>query len=195
MRPNPSLKRSANGRPPGPGLAVRCTFLPTRAWRPAVAARLARTLGIAPPMYSTATNLITVALFTLSATLSSMHAQANDAVEKSVVALAGDTDRFNIGQDGFCGERTEIDHPSKAQFKIPAQIETFFYIRTTFRLQHATYVCESDFSFTPEPAALHIIPYSFEGRQCRLELFKTVPGGMPQPTTFKSEQRRSCLQP
>jgi len=67
--PNRSLKRSANGRPPGlkdlplrrrrewlaqagrerqatrPGLAVRGTFSPARAWRPSVAARLARMLG------------------------------------------------------------------------------------------------------------------------------------------------------
>ena len=48
-RPNPLLKRSANGRPPGPGLAVRGTFSPIRAWRPAAVARLARTLGLACP--------------------------------------------------------------------------------------------------------------------------------------------------
>ena len=44
---HPSLKRSANGRPPGPvwRYAVRGTFSPAWAWRPAVVARLARTLG------------------------------------------------------------------------------------------------------------------------------------------------------
>ena len=41
--PNPSLKRSANGRPPGPVWRY-ATFSPARAWRPAVVARLARTL-------------------------------------------------------------------------------------------------------------------------------------------------------
>ena len=48
VRSNPSLKRSANGRPPGPvwRYAVRGTFSPARAWRPAVVARLARTLGL-----------------------------------------------------------------------------------------------------------------------------------------------------
>ena len=45
--PKPSLKRSANGRPPGPGLAVRDTFSPARAWRPAIVARFARALGLA----------------------------------------------------------------------------------------------------------------------------------------------------
>ena len=43
-RPNPSLKRSANST--RPGLAVRGTFSPARAWRPVVVARLARTLGV-----------------------------------------------------------------------------------------------------------------------------------------------------
>ncbi len=45
LRPNPSLKRSAR-QATRPGLAVRGTFSPARAWRPAVVARLARTLGI-----------------------------------------------------------------------------------------------------------------------------------------------------
>ena len=48
LRPNPSLKRSANGSPPGPvGGAV--AFSTARAWRATVVARLARTLGLACP--------------------------------------------------------------------------------------------------------------------------------------------------
>ncbi len=49
--PNPSLNRSTNGGPPGPvwRYAVRGTFSPVRAWRPAAGARLARTLV---PSYS-----------------------------------------------------------------------------------------------------------------------------------------------
>ena len=44
-RPNPSLKRSANGSPPGPvGGAV--AFSTARAWRATVASRLAHTLGL-----------------------------------------------------------------------------------------------------------------------------------------------------
>ena len=45
--PNPSLKRSANGRPPGPGLCHAELFSQPGPWRPAVVARLARTLGSA----------------------------------------------------------------------------------------------------------------------------------------------------
>ena len=46
MRPNPSLKRNANGRGTKPALEVRGVFSPARAWPPAVVARLARTLII-----------------------------------------------------------------------------------------------------------------------------------------------------
>ena len=44
-QPNPSLKRSQR-QDTRPGLAVRGTFSPARAWCPAVVARLARTLGL-----------------------------------------------------------------------------------------------------------------------------------------------------
>ena len=45
VRPNPSLKRSANGSPPGPvGGAV--AFSTARAWRATVVSRLAHTLGL-----------------------------------------------------------------------------------------------------------------------------------------------------
>ena len=45
MRSNPSLKRSANGRPPGPVWRYTVHFRQPGPWRPAVVARLARTLG------------------------------------------------------------------------------------------------------------------------------------------------------
>ena len=43
--PNPSLKRSANGRPPGPVWRYTVHFRQPGLWRPAVVARLARTFG------------------------------------------------------------------------------------------------------------------------------------------------------
>ena len=45
-RPNPSLKRSANGSPPGP-VRGAVTFSTARAWRATVVSRLAHTLGLA----------------------------------------------------------------------------------------------------------------------------------------------------
>ena len=47
-RPNPSLKRSANGSPPGPARGAGA-FSTARAWRATVVSRLAHTLGLACP--------------------------------------------------------------------------------------------------------------------------------------------------
>ena len=47
-RPNPSLKRSANGSPPGPVRGAGA-FSTARAWRATVVSRLACTLGLAFP--------------------------------------------------------------------------------------------------------------------------------------------------
>ena len=44
-RPNPSLKRSANGSTPGP-VSGAGAFSTARAWRATVVARLAHTLGV-----------------------------------------------------------------------------------------------------------------------------------------------------
>ena len=46
--PNPSLKRSANGSPPGP-VGGAGAFSTARAWRATVVSRLAHTLGLACP--------------------------------------------------------------------------------------------------------------------------------------------------
>ena len=45
VRPNPSLKRSANGSPPGP-VSGAGAFSTARAWRATVVSRLAHTLGL-----------------------------------------------------------------------------------------------------------------------------------------------------
>ena len=47
-RPNPSLKRSANGSPPGP-VSGAGAFSTARAWRATVVSRLAHPLGLACP--------------------------------------------------------------------------------------------------------------------------------------------------
>ena len=47
MTPNPCAEADGQRQATRPGLAVRGTFSPARAWRPAFVARLARTLGLA----------------------------------------------------------------------------------------------------------------------------------------------------
>ena len=120
---------------------------------------------------------------------------ADDSTPKAIVALTGDPDRFNIGQDGYCGKRTEIETPANARFRIPSNAKTFFFVRTTFKAPTGTYYCEGDFSFVPDPGKLHVIRYTLEGSQCKLEVLSTLPGSTPQPYAFEREPRQSCLVP
>lgn len=120
-------------------------------------------------------------------------AESQGAPERSTVAIVGDADRFNIGQDGFCGKRTEIENASSVSFQIPSDKKTWFYIRTKVWTPVGAYTCEADFSFTPAPRLMHIIRYSFGGKECLLEMFKTVPGGTPEPAAFEREQTQLCF--
>jgi hypothetical protein len=112
---------------------------------------------------------------------------------KAVVAVVGDADRFTIGQEGFCGQRTEIASPSGKQFRIPSNKQTFFYIQSRIHGNMVTYTCEGDFSFTPEPGMLHIVRYSMEADHCRLEMFESVPGGEPVKVGVRREESQNCL--
>jgi hypothetical protein len=124
---------------------------------------------------------------------SSLPIAAQHPAAKAIIVVVGDPERMNIGQDGYCGRRTEINQPKDKQFRIPAGVETFLFTRTTFRLSYGTYVCEGDFSFVPEGGQLHIIRYIMEDRQCKLEMYRGLPGETPLPMPFQDEQRRSCL--
>lgn len=129
----------------------------------------------------------------LLALLLSSAALAQQDAPKAVVALVGDVDRFTIGQEGFCGQRSEITSPSGKQFRIPSNKQTNFYIQARIHGNTVTYTCEGDFSFTPEPGMLHIIRYSMAADHCKLEMFKSTPGSEPVPAAVKREESQNCL--
>ncbi len=125
--------------------------------------------------------------------LAATAASAQDAAPKALIAIVGDADQFNIGQNGFCGKRNEIEFPAGAKFKIPANAQTYFFVRAKFRTPSVTYKCEGEYSFMPKPALLYVIRYTVLGEQCRLEVFQSVPGETPESAPFAQEQPRSCL--
>jgi hypothetical protein len=134
----------------------------------------------------------TRALLTIVLSLPCWTAQAQEPAPKSIIALVGDTDKFNIGQTDFCGDRSDVASPSGKQFRIPSNKRSFFYIRSKFYAQAVTYTCEGDYSFKPSPGQLYVIRYTMTDR-CVLEMFVSEPGGSPQPMEFQREQSRSCL--
>jgi hypothetical protein len=117
---------------------------------------------------------------------------AQEAVPRSIIAVVGDADKFNIGQSDFCGERSDVASPSGKQFRIPSNKTSFFYIRTKFYSPTATHICEGDYSFTPVAGLLYIIRYTMTDR-CTLEVFQSEPGGVPKSVSVNREESRGCL--
>ncbi len=123
-------------------------------------------------------------------------AQAQDSTPpKAIVVLVGDTDQFNIGQNGFCGKRTDITPAAGARFKIPANQKTYFSVRSTFRTAQSESYCGGEYSFLPLPDLLYMIRYTGLGERCLLEVFQSTPGSAAAPASvpFDQEAPRSCL--
>lgn len=118
---------------------------------------------------------------------------AQEPPKKAVIALVGDADRFTIGQEGFCGERSEINVNKVKQFRIPSEKETFFYARARIHGAVATYTCEGEYSFTPAAGMLHILRYSMDADKCLLEVFQSEPGGTPLQIAVRREPPQICL--
>ena len=138
------------------------------------------------------TNNIFHLLFSATLALPCGLAIAEEPAPKAVVALVGDTDKFNIGQGDFCDERSDISSPSGKQFRIPSSKKTFFYIRSKFYTPGVSHICEGDFSFIPAPGKLHIIRYTM-GENCMLEVYQSEPGGEPHLMAVQREASQSCL--
>lgn len=132
-------------------------------------------------------------LLALTLSIPCATALAQQDAPKAIVAVVGDVDRFLIGQDGYCGNRNDVDSPSGKQFRIPADKPTFFNIQSKVHAGSFSARCEGEYSFTPIPAMLHIVRYTMAGNQCKLEMFISNPGGSPVPAEFQREERRSCL--
>lgn len=121
------------------------------------------------------------------------HTQTPIPADRAMVAIVGDADLLNVGQDGYCGERTTIDNPSKTKFFIPAGQRTWFFLSSKLHMPVATLTCTGDYSFVPVAGKLHIFRYSTAGDGCLLEHFSGDPGKTPEPTDLQPEKRRSCL--
>ncbi len=131
-------------------------------------------------------------LAVILAALACTGARAQADPPRAIVAVVGEAERLTVGQDGFCGARTEIATPANVQFKVAPNRRTFFFIQTSFRVQAGTYTCRGDFSFVPEAGRLHIIRHTMQDTACRVELFKAVPGADPLPAELSLEGGTPC---
>lgn len=117
---------------------------------------------------------------------------ASEPAKLAHLVLVGQVERFNIGQAGFCGPRTEIDKPTSVAFEVPAERQTHFHIRTVIQRGSQPVVCAGDYHFVPGTGVLHIIRATPQGDSCVLEMFRSYPGGRPRRVELNTAATRDC---
>lgn len=96
-----------------PGLAVRGTFLPVRAWRPAVVARLARTLGLKFTLMRRTTLKLLASTTLSAAALPAFAARAPKMDTRLLGTWRSDKERTTK----LWRYKTELDAEKKAKFE------------------------------------------------------------------------------
>ena len=115
------------------------------------------------------------------------------ADERARLAVAGDVDFLNIGQNGYCGARTTINSPTSKAISFAADRRTWFRVKSTMRVPVATYTCAGEFSFLPKSGSTYLARFSFNGDQCTLEFFRAVPGTDPVREHLIEEDPQVCF--
>lgn len=118
------------------------------------------------------------------------------AAERARIGVVGDLDSLTVGQDGYCGERTQVDKKAWRGIFVDGDERTWFGIKATVQLGTGKVDCSGEFSFVPAAAQTYIIRYTwaaYQSDQCLFELFRVVPGGDPVRENLTREQPQVCL--
>jgi hypothetical protein len=129
----------------------------------------------------------------LTATLMFYTTLGASADGKGRLAVGGDVDFLNIGQDGYCGARTTIDRPASKVINFAGDKRTWFRVKSTMRVPAATYTCAGEYSFVPAMGTTYIGRYSFLGDRCVFEFFRAVPGADPTREQITVEESQVCF--
>ena len=113
--------------------------------------------------------------------------------EVATIEVLGTADRLNVGQNGYCGARTEIDSPRNMSFDVPAGRRTWLYIMSKAPGVFEGARCAADYSFVPDAGRTYTIRFTRGSRKCLTEFYRAEPGESPRPSPLHVEEPRSCL--
>ncbi len=130
-------------------------------------------------------------LLTLS--LSMSITLASHAVEQSRLIVVGDLDAFIVGQDGYCGARTNVPSSDWKKILVRSDERVWFEAKSLVRSTSFNTSCSGDYSFVPEAGQAYIIRYWLDAKQCHFELFRVVPRADPVPQALTISESQSCL--
>jgi hypothetical protein len=128
-------------------------------------------------------------LLSLTAGFASTRADAAGATLTAV----GDLDRLAIGQAGFCGDRNEVGPGDWGKVALRGDEQAWFFANSTYRTPSGTYKCSIERTFIPASGKSYILRVTHEPKNCRVELFRVVPGENPAREKLMQPEGKSCL--
>lgn len=115
------------------------------------------------------------------------------AAQPSRIVAVGDFDYVNVGQSGYCGERSEVPSTEWKNILVRGDEQVWFRMKSVIHSTSFTTTCEGDYSFVPAAGKAYIIRFLLDARVCRFELFRVVPNSDPVREPLTRAEPQSCL--
>jgi hypothetical protein len=115
------------------------------------------------------------------------------STDKARIAVVGDADTFNIGQDGFCGARQFVDRTSWQSIFVDGGTPVFFHVKSKAYGAIVRSECEGDNTFVPAAGSAYIVRFSHEANRCVTELFRVVSGADPVREKLTMSPAQPCI--
>jgi hypothetical protein len=130
---------------------------------------------------------------TCAAVITAAFAIGTAIAAEATLTAVGDLDRLSIGQAGFCGERTEVDSKEWQKLALTGDEQVWFFAKSTYRTPATSYKCSIERTFIPASGKSYILRVTHEQKNCRVELFRVVPGEDPVREKLLKPEVKSCL--
>lgn len=115
------------------------------------------------------------------------------ATDKARVAYVGDHDQVWIGQDGYCGNGTNVN--SKDWKNVFVQGGQRTWIRLKYKWLGSLFdeACTSEYSFVSEAGKIYLVNHQLIDEVCTTGLYIAAAGKDPVQVSLTPEGVRSCL--
>jgi hypothetical protein len=127
----------------------------------------------------------------LSALIITLVPATAKASEATLTAI-GDLDRLSLGQAGFCGARVEVGQSEWQKVSLKGDEQLWFFAKSRYRTPKATYNCDIERTFLPVSGKAYLLRISHEPNNCKVELFRVVPGADPVREPLLKPEPKSC---
>ena len=119
--------------------------------------------------------------------------QPMHAAQKSRIVAVGDFDYLNVGQNGYCGERSDVPSTEQKNILVRGDERVWFRMKSVIHSTSFKTTCAGDYSFVPDAGKTDIIRFSLDDRACHFELFRVIPNADPVREPLTPAEPQSCL--